>query len=161
MGEGICVDPFPWFPGPKITVCPGVPELAHVGSRELIVMIFPQLYVLLLHVGSLKSAMVGVLTPWWLANTTSQGFGGVFFFLCRPDCWTFTSPPTDWVIADNRISGVKCDQKVCISMCLFSEVGRQGVSTPHSSQLYVYRLLHICDAVRKSMKLKEENSHLL
>ena len=46
-------------------------------------------------------------------------------------------------------------------MCLFSEVGRQGASTPHSSQLYVYRLLHICDAVRKSMKLKEENSHLL
>lgn len=46
-------------------------------------------------------------------------------------------------------------------MRLFPVVGRQGASTPHGSQLHVYRLLHICDAVRKSMKLKEENSHLL
>ena len=65
VGEGTtCVDPFPWLPGPQMTMCSGVLELAHIGSPELIVLISSQLCVLLLHTGSLKSAMVGVLTPW-------------------------------------------------------------------------------------------------
>lgn len=60
----------PWIPDNHVQGCSG----ADTHSRELAVHTSSQIYVLLLHFGSLISAMVGVFTPWELANVTNQGF---------------------------------------------------------------------------------------
>ena len=53
-------------------ICNTVSELAHTSSQELILHVSFQFSFQRCHIGSLKSAIVGVFIPQKLANTTNQ-----------------------------------------------------------------------------------------
>lgn len=53
-----------------------------------------------MYIGSLKSAMVGILAPWKLSNAVHQGCP----FWQQADCYTFTRTPLNTVMGKTRVS---------------------------------------------------------